>query len=91
MITAKSFVVAGAAALLLISGTVSARADQSAGSAEVKCMGVNSCKGRAACASSRNDCKGENACKGQGWIKVSSAQDGTSKGGTVISEPNKAN
>jgi hypothetical protein len=86
---AKSFVVAGAAALLIVSGAVSARADQSSGSAPVKCMGINSCKGQGACASAKNDCKGTNSCKGQGWTQASSAQDCTSKGGTVMTETKK--
>jgi hypothetical protein len=47
---AKSFIVAGAAALLIISGAVAARADESAGSAQVKCMGANNCKGQGSCA-----------------------------------------
>ena len=67
---AKSIIVAGAAALLIVSGAITARADESAGSAQVKCMGVNSCKGQGACASAKNDCKGKNACKGQGWIEM---------------------
>jgi uncharacterized membrane protein len=80
---AKSFVVAGAAALLILSGAVIARADESAGSAQVKCVGVNSCKGQGACATAHNDCKGKNACKGQGMVKMSSAKDCTDKGGKV--------
>jgi hypothetical protein len=81
---AKSIVIAGAAALLIVSGAVSARADQSAGSATVKCMGINSCKGQGSCASAKNDCKGNNSCKGQGWVTVSSAKECTTKGGTVM-------
>ena len=88
---AKSFVIAGAAALLLVSGAVIARADESAGAAQVKCMGVNSCKGQGACATAHNDCKGKNGCKGQGMEKMSSAKDCTDKGGTVMSEEKKAN
>jgi hypothetical protein len=88
---AKSFVIAGAAALLLVSGAVTARADESAGSAQVKCMGVNSCKGQGACATAHNDCKGKNGCKGQGIEKMSSAKDCTDKGGTVAPEAKKAN
>ena len=88
---AKSFVIAGAAALLLISGAVTARADDSAGSAQVKCLGVNSCKGQGACATAHNDCKGKNGCKGQGMQKMSSAKDCTDKGGTVQAEEKKAN
>lgn len=83
---AKSFIVAGAAALLIVSGAITARADESAGSAQVKCVGVNSCKGQGACASAKNDCKGKNACKGQGWTKMSSAKDCTDKGGQVLPE-----
>lgn len=86
---AKSLVVAGAAALLIVTGAVAARADESAGSAQVKCMGINSCKGQGACASAKNDCKGTNSCKGQGWVQVSSAQECTSKGGTVMSQQKK--
>ncbi len=86
---AKSLVVAGAAALLIVTGAITARADESAGSSQVKCMGINSCKGQGACASAKNDCKGTNSCKGQGWVQVSSAQECTSKGGTVMSEAKK--
>ncbi len=87
---AKVVMIAGAAALLIVSGAVTARADESAGSATVKCMGINSCKGQGACASAKNDCKGTNSCKGQGWVQVSSAQECTSKGGTVMPAPKKA-
>jgi uncharacterized membrane protein len=86
----KSLIVAGAAALLIITGAVAARADESAGSAQVKCVGVNSCKGQGACASAKNDCKGHNACKGQGWTQMSSAQECTSKGGKVMTDSKKA-
>ena len=86
---AKSFIVAGAAALLIVSGAITARADDSAGSAQVKCMGANSCKGQGSCASAKNDCKGHNACKGQGWTQAASAQECTSKGGTVMTDTKK--
>jgi len=87
---AKSFIVAGAAALLIVSGAITARADESAGSAQVKCVGVNSCKGQGACASAKNDCKGKNACKGQGWVQMSSAKDCTDKGGQILPGKPKA-
>jgi hypothetical protein len=83
---AKSFIVAGAAALLIISGGVTARADQSAGAAKLKCMGANSCKGQGSCATAKNDCKGKNACKGQAWIQTSSAKECTDKGGKVMTD-----
>lgn len=87
---AKSLMVAGAAALLIVSGAVVARADDSAGAKQVKCLGVNACKGQGACATAKNDCKGKNGCKGQGMVKMSSAKDCTAKGGTVMPEK-KAN
>lgn len=51
--------------------------------AEVKCSGINSCKGKGACGGASNSCAGQNSCKGKGWIKASKA-DCESKGGTVI-------
>ena len=50
----------------------------------VKCSGVNSCKGSGACSTADHACAGHNACKGQGWIKTTSAEECTSKGGTVL-------
>jgi hypothetical protein len=52
--------------------------------AEVKCSGINSCKGTGACASATHACAGQNSCKGQGWIKASK-EDCDAKGGTVVS------
>lgn len=40
-------------------------------SADVKCFGVNKCKGQGQCKSAKNSCKGHNSCKGQGFIKMS--------------------
>lgn len=39
---------------------------------EVKCYGVNDCKGKSECAAKdgSHDCAGKNECKGQGWIKM---------------------
>ncbi len=85
---AKNVLVASAVALLFVTGAVSARADQSAGTDQVKCIGGNSCKGKSACKSAQNDCKGKNACKGQGFIQTS-AQDCKDKGGTAASTDNK--
>jgi uncharacterized membrane protein len=79
---AKSLLIAGAVATLLVTGAVNARADQSAGADQVKCVGVNSCKGQSSCKSAQNDCKGKNGCKGQGFVPMS-AQECKDKGGTV--------
>ena len=76
---------ATAAATLLLAGvnTASAASHEKA-TAEVKCSGVNSCKGTSACATATSACAGQNSCKGQGWVKAASAAECTEKGGTVI-------
>ncbi len=81
---------ASAAATLLLAGcggdskTVEKAAATGAKMAEVKCSGINSCKGTGACGSATNSCAGQNSCKGKGWVKASKA-DCDSKGGTVVS------
>jgi hypothetical protein len=51
--------------------------------ADVKCSGINSCKGKSACATATSSCKGHNSCKGQGWLKEASASACVAKGGVV--------
>ena len=53
-------------------------------SANVKCSGINSCKGTSACATATTTCHSQNQCKGQGWIKVTK-EVCESKGGKVLS------
>ena len=53
-------------------------------SAKVKCMGINECKGQAACdVPNGHSCAGQNECKGKGWILAPRA-DCDAKGGTVL-------
>jgi uncharacterized membrane protein len=52
-------------------------------SEEVKCSGINSCKGKGSCAGAGHECAGKNGCKGQGWVKTASARACTDKGGKV--------
>ncbi|HVV69892.1 MAG TPA: hypothetical protein VHE99_12830 [Gammaproteobacteria bacterium] len=43
----------------------------------VKCYGVNSCKGQSACKTSTfyaHACKGQNSCKGQGYLELTKEQ-----------------
>lgn len=88
----SGFALASAAATLLLAscggdaGKTAEKAavpDSAKKVAEVKCSGINSCKGKSACATASTSCAGQNSCKGKGWIKVSKA-DCASKGGTVI-------
>lgn len=51
---------------------------------EVKCMGVNECKGTGACGvPGGHSCAGQNECKGKGWIKTT-AEDCVAKAGSVL-------
>lgn len=77
--------IAGAAAGLILSGAVSARADEKAGG-DVYCSGVNACKGKGACAAAGNSCAGENGCKGKGIVK-STEKECKEKGGKVVPDP----
>jgi len=84
-------VLATAAATLLLAGcggksSTSAKEAAPASDAkvaEIKCSGINSCKGTGACAAATHACAGQNSCKGQGWVKASKA-DCDAKGGKVI-------
>ncbi len=38
--------------------------------AEVKCYGVNKCKGTGTCGGKGHSCAGENSCKGQGYLNI---------------------
>ena len=55
-----------------------------AAEAEVKCMGINGCKGQGACRTATNGCSGQNTCKGQG-VTMTSHEHCTAKGGKVNS------
>lgn len=77
-------VLAAATAALLASGfTATAVAAESA---EVKCMGINACKGKGACKTANNACKGQNSCKGTGVTMVESTEACAKAGGTVVKE-----
>jgi uncharacterized membrane protein len=88
MITHKKMtglLLASTAAALFGTATVAAAAEGTASSAEVKCMGINACKGTSECATASNACQGHNSCKGQGWVHASKEECDT-KGGKVVEE-----
>lgn len=72
--------IAAAAASLMMSGCATNESGKM--EAEVKCSGINGCKGQSACATATSSCSGQNGCKGMGWIKMDKAQC-DAKGGTV--------
>lgn len=76
----KGAIIAAAAGALFLGGQ--ALAEEGKTEAQVKCYGVNACKGQGQCASATHDCAGKNACKGKGWIKMSKAEC-DKKGGKV--------
>ncbi|MCC6848325.1 MAG: hypothetical protein IT294_07480 [Deltaproteobacteria bacterium] len=84
----KGMLIAGAAASLMLSGALAARADEKSGG-DVYCSGINACKGHGACAGAGNACGGKNGCKGQGVVK-STAKDCEAKGGKVVPAPHPA-
>ena len=86
---ALGFVVAASVVGMLATGyQFSGEMAAKAGDKDVKCAGVNSCKGHGACAAADGShaCAGKNECKGKGWVKAKSAEECTKKGGTVVEE-----
>ena len=79
----KSAILATAVASIFASGAAFAK-DKPAKKASdnVKCEGINECKGHGGCKSANNACKGQNGCKGQG-VTETSADQCKAKGGKV--------
>jgi hypothetical protein len=78
----KGAILASAVAAMFIATAAMAQdSSSSAGSASVKCVGANACKGQSACKSADNSCKGQNACKGKGFVVMPSADACTKEGG----------
>lgn len=50
---------------------------------EVKCFGLNSCKGKGGCKSNLNSCKGKNSCEHKGVEMKKSKQECVKEGGTT--------
>ena len=78
-------VVAAAVAGLFLAGPSVAHAEKAAKAENVKCVGVNACKGKGGCKSADNDCKGKNGCKGKGFTEMTEKKC-KAKGGTVMAE-----
>ncbi len=70
-----SFAMAATAALLLAGcasdDNTDMKKDMGKDTDMGQCHGVNSCKGKSACATAESSCMGQNSCKGKGWIKSS--------------------
>lgn len=73
----KSNVATGAALALVAASlfaTLPVQAAQDTKAAEVKCFGVNGCKGQNDCMTAKNACKGQGECKGQGFKLMTQAK-----------------
>ena len=54
--------------------------DDKKATAQVRCSGVNECKGKGACGSANSSCAGTNECKGKGWVLVTEKECKEQKG-----------
>ena len=86
--TLKGSLIASAVAGFFAISAAPAFAGDEKDTDQVKCGGINSCKGTGACGGADHGCAGKNACKGQGWTKVS-RKDCAAKGGKVIAAEEK--
>jgi uncharacterized membrane protein len=74
---------AAAAVFVSLSATDVMAAKKAEKADEVKCMGINSCKGQSKCKTADSACAGQNSCKGKGWLPTATEQECTDKGGKV--------
>ncbi|MEW6433081.1 MAG: hypothetical protein AB1730_16380 [Myxococcota bacterium] len=82
---AKGVMLASAVASLFASAALAAdkapkKDAKGTAPAEVRCEGVNECKGKGACGGATHGCAGQNECKGKGWV-VMSEKECKAKGG----------
>lgn len=71
----RSAVLAAAAAAIFVSGGATVgNAAHHEGDEQVKCQGVNSCKGKSECNTDHSACHGQNECAGKGWIKMTAEE-----------------
>jgi hypothetical protein len=74
--------IAAIAGMVAMTG-LSVAAPASAADNNVKCFGVNSCKGQSDCKSASHDCKGQNTCKGEGFKAEAAAKCKADGGSTT--------
>ena len=66
----RNGILAAAAASLFLAGAAGLVAAPASAAEEVKCEGVNSCKGHSDCATATSECSGKNSCKGKGFLML---------------------
>jgi uncharacterized membrane protein len=85
-INTGGLLLASAVAGLMVAGGVAGTA-AAEDKEEVRCYGVNKCKGTGDCGGKGHSCAGENACKGQGYLKMSADTCLKIQGGRLTPEP----
>lgn len=81
---AARLALAASAAALFATAVASPAFAGEGGDHQVKCMGINACKGQGKCKTANNACAGHNSCKGMGWLLSPSADECVKQGGKVI-------
>lgn len=71
--------IAATAAITFVTAPITATI---ANAKNVKCYGVNACKGKSKCKTAQNACKGKNSCKGKG-VTMMSSKACAKKGGST--------
>jgi uncharacterized membrane protein len=82
----SSLLLASAAAGLMTLAMTAAPDIAQAEDGEVKCYGVNKCKGTGECGGKGYSCAGKNECGGHGWIKIDKDKCLKIKGGRLTPE-----
>jgi uncharacterized membrane protein len=89
----KVLLASAAAGLMTLAVTAACvgKAQAEAGKPEqVKCYGVNKCKGTGECGGKGHGCHGKNECAGQGWVHKPKDECLAMKGGRLTAEPEGA-
>jgi hypothetical protein len=81
--SSRNIAIAAAVAGILAGVAPNAVAQSAQADKNVRCGGINSCKGMSACKTAKNTCQGQNGCKGQGWLPATE-KECKDKGGTVL-------
>jgi uncharacterized membrane protein len=86
----KGAMVAAAVGSLLAAGAARAEGakdkKEKISASEVKCAGINECKGQGGCASANNACAGQNGCEGQGVTATKSEKECNDRGSKVTAQ-----
>lgn len=82
----KGLLLASAAAGLMAFAATMA-VPQQAQAEDVKCYGVNKCKGTGECGGKGYSCAGNNSCAGKGFLKIDKDNCLKIKGGRLTPEP----